>query len=223
MGLVRANPPQQSPHTERCTRRRRSVVQWEWGRGYNPLLNAATVQPGPVVRGSTRESAPCRCPRGTECDLTTRCRSSQNRPSGVRRSDTRMKSLSTVLAASLFALAAPAQADQPVCPCWETIDDLAWIVNVLGDEINHCDNVPQTTVDRTYDPPHVRQRSSIYTKRSRRVSITRWRAQGDVLSQQCLIPGLTPTAPRPPPIDVTRREYRTCTKILRAFCKSQGF
>jgi len=134
-----------------------------------------------------------------------------------------MKSLSTVLAASLFALAAPARADQPVCPCWETIDHLAGIVNTLGDEIDRCDAVPQATVSRTYDqPPHVRQGMTIYTKRSRRVSIGRWRAQGDVLSQGCLIPGPTRSTP-PLSIDVTRREYRTCTNILRAYCKSQGF
>jgi len=131
-----------------------------------------------------------------------------------------MKSLSTVLAASLFAFAAPAQADQPVCPCWRTIDDL--VVIVRGDEIDDCDTVPQTTVLRTFDPPQVRQQSTIHTKRSRLVAITRQSAQGDVLSQRCFIPGPTSTTP-PAVIDVTRREYWACTKILRAFCKSQGF
>jgi hypothetical protein len=190
--------------------------------GCYPPLNAVTVQPGPVVRRATPEPAPCRCPSGMECGLTSRCHSSQNRLPGGRRSDTRMKSLSTVLAASLFALAAPAQADQPVCPCWETIDDLAWIVNFGGDEIDDCDTVPQATVLRTFEPPQVRQQSTIHTKRSRLVAITRWRAQGDVLSQQCYIPGPTRTTP-PAAIDVTRREFWTCTNILRAFCKSQGF
>ena len=52
MGLVRANSPQQSLHTEWCNHRAKGPpFDFGGGRGCNPPLNAATVQPGPVVKG----------------------------------------------------------------------------------------------------------------------------------------------------------------------------
>ena len=133
-----------------------------------------------------------------------------------------MKAHATILAVSLFAFAASAPAGQPVCPCWETIDDLAGIVTGAGDEVEDCDTVAQTTVLKTFDPPLIHHGSNIQTKKSRRIRIGWTRAQGEVRTRLCVLPGRTRTAP-PVAIDVTNREYWACTNILRAFCKSEGF
>ena len=131
-----------------------------------------------------------------------------------------MKEQITVLAVAMFALATAAQADKPVCPCWDGVTELHEFVSLFSSP-RVCNTTPETEFRRFVDSRFL---TSGVLMRFTEGAITAFSSNSSdprALTSECFVNRRTIL--RVSVTDLSQVEVWACIRDVMDVCRELGF